>query len=455
MEHPQAPRPPRPLRPDLLAAHLHSYDPQAACPLFARLPAEIRLQIFALVLTASDDTSRPYRTGAYYHRPGYRFPHLVDTAVLLTCRAIYLEAYLLPARQNELVWWGENGPLHAYTKVATHEGLKLGLNISRASMSWLRMSTQHRRLVRAHWFGSPQAFNRIPPESIAHYGFHPTTLHITVPAHQWPAWDGMPDDVDVLSRSLLPPTGRATPEPDPFAASEWSRMLPRVRGLEHFVLELEVLEPRAAELEQIVRQAAHWRFPPPAGPGPAPADAREQKELAFCPALTRRARWTGVNRFQECRAEDHHQYMLDTSATEARRLAEKEAQRKNRSSAAIRAAGDAAYAQKMASLRVEFARADEAEDAELRRHRQRVRRAAGDGVEFNRMFARYLASCGRSAGRVWQAVRSAEMREIRRATVHPVLDYYVVTLHWKAVGAEPALRRYRSMPLGRSRSLLG
>ena len=85
-------------------------DPQSSCPLFTRIPPEIRNPIFELALTAYDDHQRPYRQDAYYYRPGHRYAQKIDTALLSTCRRVYAETETIPATINEQTSWCNRAP---------------------------------------------------------------------------------------------------------------------------------------------------------------------------------------------------------------------------------------------------------------------------------------------------------------------------------------------------------
>lgn len=88
---------------------LHSLPPasQDKSPLFARIPPEIRSEIFALVLTDFPDPSPATRYAAEtcYTRPSYFSPRRSDTRLLRTCRAVYREAWFLPFVLREQTHW--------------------------------------------------------------------------------------------------------------------------------------------------------------------------------------------------------------------------------------------------------------------------------------------------------------------------------------------------------------
>lgn len=85
---------------------------QADCPLYTKVPAEIRNRVFSYALSAFDNQDHPYQAGAHWCRPGYEYPQMLDTRVLQTCKRIYHEYRLLPVTQNEFVYYLFDGPIH-------------------------------------------------------------------------------------------------------------------------------------------------------------------------------------------------------------------------------------------------------------------------------------------------------------------------------------------------------
>ncbi|CAH0000057.1 unnamed protein product [Clonostachys byssicola] len=82
-------------------------DPQMTSLLLQKLPPEIRYEIFSYALTdyPDPDPDRAYGTSTLYTRPSYLAPRKSDTALLQTCRAIYLECWFLPFLLREQVHW--------------------------------------------------------------------------------------------------------------------------------------------------------------------------------------------------------------------------------------------------------------------------------------------------------------------------------------------------------------
>lgn len=80
-------------------------NPQYQSPLFATLPREIRELIWTFATAPVEDESKRYAENEYYCRPGHRAPHKTHTALLYTCRRIWLEANALPMLQAEHCFW--------------------------------------------------------------------------------------------------------------------------------------------------------------------------------------------------------------------------------------------------------------------------------------------------------------------------------------------------------------
>ncbi|KAI1367941.1 hypothetical protein F5Y08DRAFT_297366 [Xylaria arbuscula] len=80
-----------------------SVNHQLDCPLFSKLPAELREIIWDYTLTGYEDLDALYPLDRPYARPGQAAPFRIDLALLLTCRAVYLETFLVPFQVNPLV----------------------------------------------------------------------------------------------------------------------------------------------------------------------------------------------------------------------------------------------------------------------------------------------------------------------------------------------------------------
>ncbi|KAI1144223.1 hypothetical protein F5Y05DRAFT_364060 [Hypoxylon sp. FL0543] len=79
-----------------------SINPQALCPIFAKLPRELREQIWDLALTRYEDLNNLYNIKDRVARPGQAAPLRIAVKLLLTCRAIYVESFLKPFLLNPM-----------------------------------------------------------------------------------------------------------------------------------------------------------------------------------------------------------------------------------------------------------------------------------------------------------------------------------------------------------------
>ncbi|CAJ2513105.1 Uu.00g012240.m01.CDS01 [Anthostomella pinea] len=80
-----------------------SINEQRQSPLFGKLPAELRVLVWILVLTRYEDFDRPFKLGNRETRPGQAGPLRVAVDLLLACRAIYTEAFLVPFQVNPMI----------------------------------------------------------------------------------------------------------------------------------------------------------------------------------------------------------------------------------------------------------------------------------------------------------------------------------------------------------------
>ena len=78
---------------------------QLESPLFALLPREIRDLVWEFATASYEDVRYEYGRNEYYYRPGHTARLRTDTALLLTCRRIWLEANAFPMLQAEHCFW--------------------------------------------------------------------------------------------------------------------------------------------------------------------------------------------------------------------------------------------------------------------------------------------------------------------------------------------------------------
>ena len=237
---------------------------QPDCPLF-KVPLEIRDQIFDLALTPFTEKKIPYDSKAYYYRPNYRYGDWhVDTALLRTCRRIHQETHHLPARHGEKTLWFFRGP-DADGKIPTAVLAK--------QLEKLHLFTQQYWLE--GWAGDGKW---IPIEAP-----NLRRLRITVRHSDWYWWEySLPLIIDAKVGGR-PDEDHCSNERNPFEEGSWGAQFQRFQNLKVLELELETVEGKLGELDDIVRVARDWRFPM----------GKEGRQLVCNAHKTKRTGWWG------------------------------------------------------------------------------------------------------------------------------------------------------------------
>ena len=223
-------------------------NPQADCPLFSRLPTELRVMVFQYVLTAQDDISEPFPDNRYYKRPGYNYYKTMSTALLRTCGRIYLETYLYPAMLNELTAWFYRGPPQIKSNVVSkiarmnHEQC--------AAVPCLHLFTQQYWLEDATWH---KLLKGLPA--------CPKSIFITLRHSDWWYWERSAKLTLDPKQSGRAKAGLFKKAADAFDKGSWGQAFCHVQGLKELKLELETIGPKKAELMAIVARAPTWQFP--------------------------------------------------------------------------------------------------------------------------------------------------------------------------------------------------
>lgn len=248
-------------------------NPQSKSPLFARIPGEIRNHIFDLALTAYSGKQEPFEKDSYYYRPGFRYAdQILDTALLRTCRRIYQEACLVPFQNYECVEWHYRGP-----------PAKIARNFARGNYScpWLtslHLFTQQFWLEDSSW-----------PSKARNVAFRYKNLRhlrITIRHSDWWWWErSAPLLLDAKQKGTKGTASatRHSTAADGFHVNSWGHQFSVFKGLKTFELELETVEGKRKELDEIAIRAADWRFP--LGDG---------NVLVLNPARTKMTGWRGV-----------------------------------------------------------------------------------------------------------------------------------------------------------------
>ena len=262
----------------VLAVRLDSnINSQESSTLCTRIPPEIRLSIFSLAVTAYDDGPQ-YMRGTYYDRPEYHFHHRIDTALLQTCRRIYLETSLLPVKLNEMVRWGcyhTRAPPHVTGDFATFFPYLLTMH-----------TVEQQAVLTAHIFPQQWWLEDRWPKLTRKGRLSLSVLHITMRHTDWYNWwDGARLCFNVLHGKSMSYETNHNPS-SPFSVDSWGYSFRHLHGLKHLILELETIEEKKAELDAIISRAGSWQI--------CIADGGK---LALNPQKTKQYTWRGVDRF--------------------------------------------------------------------------------------------------------------------------------------------------------------
>jgi hypothetical protein len=236
-------------------------DGQRGSPLFSVLPPEIRNRIFAFASTAFE--TMPYTPNDWFYRPGYHAHRRISATLLATCKRIYLEAFTLPLRLNEHVFWGsmERGPPRQYFGIDNYKRTNLNAFFDCLTPQQ-RLNVQEVHLfVQQFWLEDLDlTSDRIATRKIK----------LTLRHQDWYFWeDGEPlgicpwlegrVEADEMEREkdLVPSLPR---DLDRYLG--WGRQFEFVHGLEELEIEFETLSTlKETELDPIIAFAKRWQFP--------------------------------------------------------------------------------------------------------------------------------------------------------------------------------------------------
>ncbi|KAL8801579.1 MAG: hypothetical protein Q9182_004365 [Xanthomendoza sp. 2 TL-2023] len=223
--------------------------PQLDSPLF-KIPPELRSYIFQLALTACEDLSRPYQPNAYNYRPGITCALKIDTNLLLTCRRVYFEAHKIPPSINEQIsWYHRQPPGINNGRLPTDD--RLGSVIRRRHLKTIHVFAQQ------VWLEGPgfASFTTLWDHAC------PTTLIITLRHSDWWWWESEALlALDPKQEGRASVTEHSRPA-DPFHSKSWGNQFQNVRGgLQKLQMELETVEKKQRELDEIVERAKGWEF---------------------------------------------------------------------------------------------------------------------------------------------------------------------------------------------------
>jgi hypothetical protein len=123
-------------------------EPQDRSPLFRLLP-EIRARIFDLALQTYCGTDAPYAREIKAWRPDRTGPLTADTALLQTCRAVYVETWSRPVLQTSLIihdGYSNDLPKPRAGHVKTRQGKQLFY-----FQAWQLLLLQHIEVTMHQW----------------------------------------------------------------------------------------------------------------------------------------------------------------------------------------------------------------------------------------------------------------------------------------------------------------
>lgn len=225
---------------------------QEDCPLFNLIPGEIRDRIFQYAVTEHAVREQEYEKNAHYYRPGFRFAdQKIDIALLLTCRRIYQETRHLPSRNYVQVEWccrapPRSDPQRPRLSVFASNGPNI------KDVKSLQLFTQQ------YWL---EGWVSRSSETIANNMPNLQYLKITLRHGDWWDWENSaPLTFDPKQWGKANMNFQSQPS-DPFHPSSWGYQLRKFSNLKVFELELESIEGKRVELDEIVRRAPGWRFP--------------------------------------------------------------------------------------------------------------------------------------------------------------------------------------------------
>ena len=217
-----------------IAFSLETTNPQRDCPLFSRIPPEIRSLIFEYALKDYEDKTKIYEDDTCYKRPGCLAPRRTDTELLRTCKRIYTEAWYLPWASAEhsfyLAW-----PTRSPPGVMTPEKMQRALNTLCASHA--ERSIEHVRVFAqlCHLEGG----ERLTKIMDMKY-FNPKIVTITIRHTDWWEWE--------------------TDRPLHFGM-EWVNVCRFPESMKELRVAFESLERKKASVDQVAEQAIKkWEF---------------------------------------------------------------------------------------------------------------------------------------------------------------------------------------------------
>lgn len=210
---------------------------QIRSALLTKIPAEIRTEIFTLVLQSYPDQSpeREYHRCEAYVRPGYSAPLVTCTAVLRTCRAVYQEYWQFPFFLREQIYWAA---LQEWCCPPAYN-LATALKKLRSSfpMLWLRQEFRDLRVfAQVYSLEKDGIMNRI-----LNVGIRPHIITITIRHTDWFNWENGPLKLE----------------------GKWTRGVSKVlpTSVRQLIIELETVRRMKEQVDELASQMMEkWLF---------------------------------------------------------------------------------------------------------------------------------------------------------------------------------------------------
>ncbi|KAH9908615.1 hypothetical protein F4778DRAFT_354818 [Xylariomycetidae sp. FL2044] len=248
---------PKASRPQLLANDPHVFQrpcPQQSSPIF-RLPLEMRISIFELVLAPNSKMPSHINESAKSSR-SVPIPIHHHTALLATCKRIYLETYLLLARVRVHKCYLVNGPWASPRRYFEHHLAPEQL----AQVREVQIFSHLCKLEKKH----PHLAQQLEPVSS-------TLRHLTITIRESDWHGGWPDGPycnpfraggSLLSEMLEDMKAFGKGKKYRMAPDGWGSSFKALTALESLTMEFEDREENRYRLEDLVPWAHRtWRFP--------------------------------------------------------------------------------------------------------------------------------------------------------------------------------------------------
>ncbi|TFB01747.1 hypothetical protein CCMA1212_006184 [Trichoderma ghanense] len=160
-------------------------DAQKDSPLFSLLPPEVRSKIFALAVAEYEDVDNPYPIDASW-RPSHCAPRKICLNLLLTCRAVYLEACFLPFESIEQSVWLNRA--HSHPMLWAQAMQKIN-----KLLATLEQQLGHAKgeIGCLHVYATVEAVEQgiLLKQVLRSPGLHPRQLVLTISHDDWPDWN--------------------------------------------------------------------------------------------------------------------------------------------------------------------------------------------------------------------------------------------------------------------------